>query len=138
MPPRCPMVFGLPAASVVALLLCATGASAQAPAAGVYRCGSSYSDAPCPGGKPVAADDPRSADQRQQAQDVKRREAALADRLRTERLAREKAAAAQRAAGIGPMAADAPKRAASQPGGKVKTAKLAKTPKKKAKTARAA
>ena len=138
MPPRRPMVFGLPATSVVALLLCSTWAHAQAPAAGVYRCGSSYSDAPCPGGKPVAADDPRSAAQLQQAQDVKRRDAALADQLRSERLTRERAAAAQRAAGIGPTAAGAPKVAASKPSGKAKTAKLRKTPSQKPKNTKAA
>lgn len=132
-----PLTIGLPAASALALLLCATWASAQAPAAGVYRCGSSYSDAPCPGGKPVAADDPRSAAQLQQAQDVKRREAALADQLRAERLAREQAASTRGAAGIGPVAADAPKAAASKPGGKAKTAKLRKAPSKKPRTLRA-
>ncbi|OGA98703.1 MAG: hypothetical protein A3E25_20690 [Burkholderiales bacterium RIFCSPHIGHO2_12_FULL_69_20] len=132
------MVFGLPAASVVALLLCATGADAQAPAAGVYRCGSSYSDAPCPGGTAVSADDPRSAAQLQQAQEVKRRETALADRLRAERRAREQAAAGQRAAGIGPIAADAAKPAASKPQRKTKklTLKAKKSgPKPKTKTA---
>lgn len=135
--PRRPMVFGLPAASAMALLLCAIGASAQAPAAAVYRCGSSYSETPCPGGKPVAAEDARSAAQLQQAQDVKQREAALADQLRTERLARERAAAAQGAVGIGPTAADTAKPASSKPRGKLKAVKLRKT-KSKAKIAQSA
>jgi hypothetical protein len=129
------MVFGLPAASAMALLLCSMWASAQAPAAAVYRCGSSYSETPCPGGKPVAADDARSAAQLQQAQDVKLREAALADQLRSERLARERAAAGQGAVGIGPTAASAAKPVASKPRGKLKAVKLRKT-RTKSKTAR--
>ncbi len=95
------------------ILLAAWPALAQAPAqtpvGGVFRCGNSYSDAPCPGGQAVAADDARSAAQQRQAQQVKQRDAALAAQLASERRAREQAAVGQRAAGIGPLAADAAK-----------------------------
>ena len=84
---------------------------AQAPAGGVYRCGNSYSDAPCPGGQPVAAADARSTAQQRQAQEVRQRDAAMAEQLAAERRARERAAGPQRAAGIGPQAADAAKAA---------------------------
>ena len=84
---------------------------AQTPAGGVYRCGNSYSDAPCPGGQPVAADDARSAAQQRQAQQVKQSDATLAAQLANERRAREQAAVGQRAAGIGPQVADAAKAA---------------------------
>jgi len=93
------------------LLLGAGSALAQAPAGGVYRCGNSYSDAPCPGGQAVGTDDVRSAAQQRQAQEVKQRDAAMAEKLTTERRARERAAVPQRAAGIGPLAADAAKAA---------------------------
>ena len=93
------------------LLLGAGSALAQTPASGVYRCGNSYSDAPCPGGQTVATDDARSAAQQRQAQEVKQRDTAMAEQLATERRARERAAVPQRAAGIGPQAADAAKAA---------------------------
>ena len=93
------------------LLLGAGSALAQTPANGVYRCGNSYSDAPCPGGQTVATDDARSAAQQRQAQEVKQRDTAMAEQLATERRARERAAVPQRAAGIGPQAADAAKAA---------------------------
>ncbi len=126
---RSPQSRRHPAPLLAALLaVMATLAQAQAPAGGVYRCGSSYSDAPCPGGQPVATDDGRSAAQRQQALQVKRDEAAQADRLAAERRAREQAAAGQRAAGIGPTAAETAAAAASQ----AKAQAKAKAPKPKA------
>lgn len=133
-----PRVFHLHSAGVLALLLGAVVASAQTPATGVYRCGNSYSDAPCPGGTAVAADDPRSAAQQQQSQDAKRREANLADRLAAERRARERAAIGQRAAGIGPTSADAAGPAASKPKPLPSVVKVRKTkpgPKAKSKAA---
>lgn len=115
-------------------------APAQAPVAGVYRCGNSYSDTPCPGGQAVAADDARSAAQQQQAQQVKQRDAALAEQLARERRAREQAAVGQRAAGIGPLAADVAKAAkpaasAAQPRPIKKTKPRPVKPPKKPRTA---
>ena len=40
----------------------AAAGSAPAAAQTIYRCGDSYSQQPCPGGKEVQADDPRSAE----------------------------------------------------------------------------
>lgn len=48
-----------PILAITALTLC-TGVSAQT----VYRCGSSYSQTPCAGGKAVEASDSRSPEQR--------------------------------------------------------------------------
>lgn len=90
-------------AAVLALLL---GQPAQAQTTGVYRCGNSYSEAPCPGGQAVVADDARSAAQREQAQAVKQQDAQLAQQLAAERRARDKAAAGQQATRIGPSAAE--------------------------------
>ena len=82
------------AASWVAALslLAALGAQAQDR---VYRCGSSYSQAPCAGGDPVAVDDARSAGQAAQARKVAQLDARLADALARERLQAERAAARQ-------------------------------------------
>ena len=82
-----------------------------APAVGVYRCGNRYSDAPCPGGQAVAADDARSAAQQRQAQEVKQRDAAMAEKMAQERKAQERVAVPQRAVNIGPQPADAAKAA---------------------------
>lgn len=70
-----------------------------------YRCGNSYSSTPCPGGKAVDTDDGRSAAQQREAQEVKRRDAALAEQMAAERRAREREAAPMPAVGIAPPAA---------------------------------
>lgn len=102
--------------------------SQTAPAA-VYRCGNTYVDQPCPGGAPVDAADPRSAEQQKAAQAAVKRDAAMADRLAAERRARERAAAGQMAVGIGPLAASAP--AAADKGRKPPKPKAVKKPAKK-------
>jgi len=89
-------------ATAIGLLL-AAGAQAQGD---VYRCGNSYSSVPCAGGTPVAVDDARTADQRQQASAAKRQDAQLARQLAAERRAREQAAVGQQAVRIGPSAAE--------------------------------
>jgi len=83
-----------------ALLLMIAGA-AQAQTA-VWRCGASYADAPCPGGSELMLADARSAGDRAAAADVLARDRALAERLRSERLAlaREQAPAGNGLAGI--------------------------------------
>jgi hypothetical protein len=94
-----------------------------------YRCGNSYSSTPCSGGSAVATDDARSAAQQREAQDVKRRDAALADQMAADRRARERATVAQPAIGIAPpAAASAPKR---DPASTTSTKKKKKTATKK-------
>lgn len=73
-------------------------AQQQAP---VYRCGSTYSQAPCPGGKEVNADDARTPEQQQQARDLAQREAERGEAMARERRTAEAARpAGQGAAGI--------------------------------------
>jgi hypothetical protein len=98
------------------LLLCLLGSAAAtaafrtapepAPAApGVYRCGNSYSDAPCPGGRQIDADDGRTEAQKRQAEQAKMQQARLATPLAAERRARERAAG-QLPGRLGPTAAE--------------------------------
>ncbi len=103
--PSCPTRLRLCLATALGLLL-ATASQAQVASQGVYRCGSSYSALPCPGGKVLAVDDTRTADQHQQALAARQQQAQLADRLAAERRARERAAVGQQAARIGPSAAE--------------------------------
>jgi len=72
------------------LLLAATlGVPALSSAETVYRCGESYSQQPCPGGKPVQTDDPRSEGQRAQTREAVRRDAKAADEMEKSRLKAE-------------------------------------------------
>jgi hypothetical protein len=59
----------------------------------VYKCGNTYSQVACPDAQTVQVDDPRAPEQKQQADAATRSEAALAQSLEKERLAREKASA---------------------------------------------
>ncbi|HMC17072.1 MAG TPA: hypothetical protein VKI18_15660 [Albitalea sp.] len=97
----------------IALLL--TSAALQAVATGpIYRCGTSYSQTPCPGGKLVDAADPRSAAQRAEALRVtakERRDAAQLERERHVREAADKASAAK-ASASGPQRGKAKKKRA--------------------------
>jgi hypothetical protein len=72
-------------------ILLALAAGCALPAIGqtVYRCGDSYSQQPCPGGKPVAVEDARTAGQRAQTTEAVKRQAAAADQLEQERLRQE-------------------------------------------------
>jgi hypothetical protein len=71
-----------------AAVLCAAlgGWIPMAGAQGIYRCGDSYSQQPCPGGKRVEADDARSAAQKAQTDQAVRRDAKAAEALEKERL----------------------------------------------------
>jgi hypothetical protein len=83
-----PGVRASPATGLAVLALtaaCAMPAAAQQ----VYRCGSSYSQEPCPGAKELPAGEQPTAQQRLQAIDVARRDAALADNLEQARLREE-------------------------------------------------
>jgi hypothetical protein len=59
----------------------------------VYRCGDSYSQQPCPGGKQVPTEDSRTPAQRAQTTDAVRRQAAAADQMEKARLKQEAKAA---------------------------------------------
>ena len=77
------------AATTLAALLLAASAHAQP----VYRCGSTYSQQPCPGGSVVNADDKRDASQAAAAKADMRRVAKAADAMEKDRR-REEAKAA--------------------------------------------
>ena len=83
---------------LTAIMLAASPAWSQT----IWRCGSSYSERPCEGGRAVATDDPRSAGQQADSQRAAQRDAQLADEMEDERLAqqaqREQAEAAERKA----------------------------------------
>lgn len=72
--------------------------SAAAPAWGqvVYRCGSSYGSQPCEGGRALAAQDPRTPEQRAQSDNAALRDAMLADGLQEARRQEEARMAAYR------------------------------------------
>ena len=90
----------------ICLLLAGTfGAALPGAAQTVYRCGETYSQQPCPGGKPVQADDPRSESQRIQTREAARRDAKVADEMQKSRL-KEEAKPAQ--ALLPPPKAEAP------------------------------
>ena len=77
--------------AIAAMPLC-TGLSAQT----VYRCGSSYSQTPCPGGGTVDTSDSRTPEQRKAHEASVKHEKRAGDTLEKTRLKEE--AAAQRAA----------------------------------------
>jgi hypothetical protein len=68
------------------LLMACVGAQAQA----IYRCGTEYSQTPCPGGKVLESSDPRSAAQRTEALRVAAQERRRVAELERERRALEK------------------------------------------------
>jgi hypothetical protein len=72
-----------------ALLLALSTLWVPAHAQNVYRCGESYSNAPCPGATVVPTDDPRSPAQRAQTEAAARRDARSAQELEHERLKQE-------------------------------------------------
>jgi hypothetical protein len=81
----------------------ALSAAVAAPPQTVYRCGPdgrSYSQTPCADGRPVNADDSRSASQRKAAREVADRESQQAQKLAEERRQREAAAKGQAVAGF--------------------------------------
>lgn len=79
-------------AAIVCMALCTwlCAARAQEPP-GAWRCGNSYTDQPCKGGKAVALDEAPSPEQAREAQRDTRRTQAAADRMERDRLRQEKA-----------------------------------------------
>lgn len=79
--------------SVLALFLIAASAiSTGAAGQNIYKCGSTYSQTPCPDGKPIQINDSRSEAQRSAARQAAERDATRADAMESDRLAQEKAA----------------------------------------------
>jgi hypothetical protein len=104
-------------ARAAAILIVASTAAtfvASAAAAPIYRCGQTYTQTPCPGGRLVDSSDPRTAAQRAEAKRVAEREKKLAAQMERERVAKEKAAKPASANGFDARAAPAPE-AASTP-----------------------
>lgn len=64
-------------------------AAVSASAAPIYRCGQTYSQTPCPGGRVVEATDPRTAAQRAEAMRQIAKDKALADQMEQNRRTRE-------------------------------------------------
>jgi len=89
---------------VVAVACCL--AATAAPAETVYRCGSSYSQAPCDGAKAVDVGAPINAAQRAEARALAARERELAAELVRDRHERERAAHPAGAASLGAMPAE--------------------------------
>jgi hypothetical protein len=81
-----------------AIIMVATCAlSARAIGQTIYKCGSTYSQAPCPGGVAVDAADSRSGTQKKEADLATAKGAKAADTLAKERIAQEAADRANRA-----------------------------------------
>ncbi len=59
-------------------------------AQGIYRCGNSYSQIPCPGAEPLQLNDPRQQDQKQQTDAAAAQAAKLAQSMEKTRIAEEK------------------------------------------------
>ena len=104
------------AAAALTLLFTAIGAQAQT----VFRCGSVYSQTPCPQGKVVEATDPRSAAQRAEAKRVAADERKLAADMRRDRINEENA---QQPAAAGSFSAPKPVPAAERGAAKRKKQK---------------
>ena len=84
---------------IVATLLAAAAMSA-AQAQTVYRCGNTYSQAPCPHAKRVEVSDERSPAQQAEARRVADDERRVAAEMRRERLADERASRSSGAASL--------------------------------------
>jgi hypothetical protein len=67
----------------------ATLAALPAAAQGVYRCGETYSQQPCPGGTPVQAAQGPSAAEQTRAREAARRDAKIADTMEKARMKEE-------------------------------------------------
>jgi hypothetical protein len=80
--------------AIVCMALCTWIGTVQGQeASGAWRCGNTYTDQPCPGGKAIALEDARDAAQKREADRVAREARAAADRLEAERVRLESAQA---------------------------------------------
>jgi len=110
----------LAAIAASSLLVATPSAIAQK----VYKCGSSYSQVPCPAGTVIEVDDARSAGQKKQTDDAARRDARLADDMEKARLKQDALAAPALVVGTSAQPGDTP----AKPG--KRTAARKKGPKK--------
>ena len=79
--------------AIVCLALCTWIGAVQAQeASGAWRCGNTYTDQPCTGGRAVALDEAPHAVQAREAERATRRTQAAADRMERDRLRQEKSA----------------------------------------------
>jgi hypothetical protein len=96
--------------SIAAIVLAAAGAANTQT---MYRCGSSYSQQPCPGGSEVTAVAPRPTSDVAQARAAAQADARRADAMEKARLAQEKQAPKAMVMGPKEPAASVPAKAAS-------------------------
>ena len=89
------------------LLLLLGMAASTVTAAPIFRCGNTYSQTPCVGGRVLDSTDPRSGAQRAAAQRMAERERINAERLERERREREAAEKPASATGFDSRASDA-------------------------------
>ncbi len=75
--------------------------AAEPGAAGTWRCGNTYTDQPCKGGKAIDFEDPRSAAQKREADGATLQAREAADRLERERIRQESVASRRKATLIG-------------------------------------
>ena len=78
------------AAAVLSMASGVFGATAWAQSSTAYRCGNTYGDQPCAGGKRLKVDDARSDEDRRAAEAATRRNEARPDQLERSRLALER------------------------------------------------
>ncbi len=105
----------LPTAAVLASLVSALLAPSMASGQNVYRCANGYSQSPCaPDAAPMQVSDPRTAEQKRQADAATQRDARMADALEKERLQRD--AAAVPAAGVKQVKSSSKTASAQSPG----------------------
>ncbi|MDL9999828.1 hypothetical protein QTI24_14505 [Variovorax sp. J22P240] len=78
---------------------------------GTWRCGNTYTDQPCQGGRALDLDDPRNSNQKRDADQTTRDARAAADRLERDRLRLESTSARRQASLID----NQPKPAAAKP-----------------------
>lgn len=71
------------------LCACAVCLFALSARATVYRCGNTYQDTSCAGGKAVQAEDPRTPQQQREAARAAQQDAAMADALEKQRVQQE-------------------------------------------------
>ena len=77
-------------ATLTVCLIASAGATAQS-AVAVYRCGSAYSESPCPQARLVDVDDARTDGQRADGRLLAANDKRLGDQMANERLARDAA-----------------------------------------------
>lgn len=121
------------ARSIAIVLIAISPYFSGAKAQNVYRCGSSYSQAPCPDGTAIQAQDPRTPEQKQESDARIRRDQEVAGGMEKARLQQEAERAKQDAALAKRQAAQAKADAIAKKKAE-RAAKSVKKPSKKAKS----